>query len=256
MNIFVLFVTRHDEIIKLETTPEISMMLSYENVYLYTFDLLQFSLDTPFEEFMRSERLYQSVFVVSHTSDVLRLLVLWKFGGTYLDTDIIVRQRIDSVPSNFACDDTDNTVNGAILNFSHDENGRRLAEMFMEDLIKNFNGAIWGSNGPLLVTRVLKNLCKTNVTKEIIAKGNCEGFHVLPNKSCYPITGLSWAKFFNETLSKYVMQKVEEALVVHFWNNLSKHTQLSVNSSAAYVQLAKQFCPKVISSCGDFFGGS
>lgn len=256
MNVFVLFVTRHDEMIKLEKTPEILMMLSYENVYLYTFDQLQFSLDTPFEEFMRSGRLEKSVFVVSHTSDVLRLLVLWKFGGTYLDTDMIVRQRLDSVPSNFACDDTDNTLNGAILNFSHDKNGRQLAERFMDDLIKNFNGAIWGSNGPLLVTRVLKTLCKTNITKEMSAKGSCDGFHVLPKELCYPISGLSWAKFFNETMSDYAMQKVDNAIAVHFWNNLSKHEKLSVNSSAAYVQLAKQFCPKVISSCGEFFDGS
>lgn len=253
MKIFVLFVTRHDENITLKVTPEISTILSYKNVHLYTFDMLEFSLGTPLEEFLKSGKLENSRFVVSHSSDVLRLLVLWRFGGTYLDTDMIVRRRLDSVPANFACDDTANVANGAILNFSSDKAGRRLAEIFMSDLVENFDGIVWGTNGPLLVTRVLSNLCQTNITKEMVAKAACDGFHLLPNKSCYPISGVSWAKFFNESSSDYAMERSSNAIVVHFWNNLSKHSRLSVNSSAAYIQLAKLHCPEVISACGDYF---
>lgn len=252
MKIFVSFVSRHKKL-KVKLSPVVASIASYSNVRFNFLDLVEFSEGTPMEEFIQNGQLLKSSFVVSHTSDVLRLLVLWKYGGTYLDTDMIVRKKLDSVPANFACDDIANTVNGAILNFSHSENGQALAEKFMLELVHNFNGTVWGSNGPLLLTRVLKKLCGTSRVTEMIAKQSCDGFHVLPKALCYPITGVSWAKFFNETLAERAMKTVDDAIVVHFWNNLSKKTQLPVNSTAAYAQLARIYCPKVFESCGDYF---
>lgn len=245
--------SRHNDIDRLLITPQITAILSYENVHFNSIDLEEFSTGTPLENFMMSGRLHSSIFAVSHTSDALRLLVLWRYGGTYLDTDMIVRQKLDSIPSNYACHEVAEGINGAILNLSDDEDGRQLAETFMINMIENFNGTVWGSNGPLLMTRVLQDLCKTNSTKEMIAMKSCEGFHVLPKQLCYAVNGLSWPKLFNETSAEWAMKKVENSLVVHFWNNLSRKTPLSVNSTAAYIQLAKLHCPKVIASCDDSF---
>lgn len=194
-----------------------------------------------------------SKFVVSHTSDVLRYLMLWRYGGTYLDTDVIVRKKLDSVPPNFACQDVANHVNGAILNFDNSREGRRLAEKFMKDLLQNFNGSDWGSNGPLLITRVLHKLCQADDTSAMVEKESCDGFHVLPRNYCYPITGVKWEKLFNETFSEMAMETSKDSMVVHFWNNLSKHYELRINSTAAYVQLAKLHCPKVFAMCDEFF---
>ena len=251
-NIFVTFVSRHEND-EIKLTPLMKTVLKYPNVHFNTLDIIEFSSGTPFEEFVKSDVIKNSKFVVSHTSDVLRLLVLWRYGGTYLDTDMIVRKNLDSAPENFACDDVANGVNGAILNFESSNNGRRLAEKFMNDLIRNFNGSDWGSNGPILITRVLQDLCATNETLKMVEKQNCQGFHVLPRNNCYPITGLSWEKLFNETFAEKAMEVSKDSMVVHFWNNLSKHFELKVNSTAAYVQLAKLHCPKVVASCDEFF---
>lgn len=252
MNVFVSFVSRHEED-DVKLTPLMKTVLTYPNVHFNTLDLIKFSLGTPFEKLINKGELHASKFVVSHTSDVLRLLVLWKYGGTYLDTDMIVRKRLDSVPSNFACEDVANGVNGAILNFSNNKEGRRLTEILMKDLVKNFNGSDWGSNGPTLITRVLQELCQTNETSKMVAKQHCKGFHVLSKSNCYPITGLLWERLFNETFSEKAMEASKDSIVVHFWNNLSKHYELRVNSTAAYIQLARLHCPKVIATCGEFF---
>lgn len=214
---------------------------------------MEFSAKTPLEDFVRSGLLQKAKFVVSHTSDVLRLLVLWKYGGTYLDMDMIVKKPVDSVPSNYACNEIGNALNGAILNLEQSKNGHRLAEIFIKDLVDHFNGTDWGCNGPMLITRVLRKLCKTNETQMMIDMKSCENFHVLPANNCYPIQGLSWEEYFNETFAEHVMRLTSDSLVVHFWNNLSKKTLLRANSTAAYVQLAQRFCPKVMASCGEFF---
>jgi lactosylceramide 4-alpha-galactosyltransferase len=167
---------------------------------------------------------------------------------------MIVRKKLDLIPSNYACDDTANDVNGAILNLDRND-GRRLSEIFIDNLVKNFNGTVWGSNGPLLISRVLRDLCKTNETSKMIEKKSCEGFHVLPNFLCYPFSGYGWGNLFNESLADTSMKKINEkdSMVVHFWNKLTKHVSLSVNSNCTYVKLAKQFCPKVIETCGEYF---
>lgn len=53
------------------------------------------------EDFYRSERLRSSMFPIEHTSDFLRLIVLHKYGGIYLDTDVIVQKSFDLLPANF-----------------------------------------------------------------------------------------------------------------------------------------------------------
>lgn len=252
LNVFVTFVSLGGDD-KLKMSPVLAAMLAYPNIHLNRLDLREISTGSPLEGFIKSDRLHSSEFIVSHTSDVLRLLLMWKYGGTYLDTDVIVRKRLDSVGSNFVCNDVANTVNGAVMNFENNKTSRVIVEEFMKDLSTNFDGNIWGSNGPLLITRVLKRMCHTNQTLEMVEMKDCKGIHVLAENFCYPIAGVEWAKYFDETISKSIMRQVNQSIVVHFWNKLSHSTQLSVNSSAAYTQLARHYCPRVMNSCGDFF---
>ena len=52
-----------------------------------------------------TKELEKSIHKVAHTSDVLRVAILWKFGGTYLDTDMIVLRSFPSISEvpNFIC---------------------------------------------------------------------------------------------------------------------------------------------------------
>lgn len=253
LKIFVTFVSRHKHDNKISFTRHVEAMLRYRNVYVNRLDLIKFSKSTPMENFFKSDKLNSSHFIVSHTSDALRFLILWKYGGTYLDSDVIVQKRLDSVPANYVCDETDNAVNGAVINIERGFKGRWLAKLFMDELIQNFNGTVWGSNGPLLITRVLHNLCKTNETQQMIEMGDCEGFHVLPNNLCYPILGLGWEKLFKESEAEKCQKAAADSIVVHFWNNLSKKTSLKADSNAFYTQLGRKFCPKVMQACGENF---
>lgn len=142
LKIFVLFVS-HDRLKNLTVSEEVKAVLSYPNVHFYSINLKKLSACSPFESFFDSDKLKTSLYKVTHTSDVFRLLLLWKFGGTYIDTDVIVRQNLDSIPPNYACPESEVSMNGAIINFqSYSDNF--LVQLFADDLITNFNGRSWG----------------------------------------------------------------------------------------------------------------
>lgn len=123
---------------------------------------------------------------------------------------------------------------------------------FFRDLVEHFDGEQWSNNGPGLLTRILKRVCKTNDNLEMVG-ARCLGFQVLPQKYCYAISYPEYAKFFQEGYLNEVMDRIEDSIIAHVWNKLSEGTKLSVNSTAAYIHLAKQYCPKVIEACGEYF---
>lgn len=60
------------------------------NVKLVREDLLQHLRDTPLWRLQQQGRLNQSVHPLTHRSDAVRVAMLWKYGGVYLDLDCLV----------------------------------------------------------------------------------------------------------------------------------------------------------------------
>lgn len=125
-----------------EFTEEMEILLTYPNVYPMSLNLVEFSIDTPFEHFIANGSIFNSIFIKSHVSDALRLLLLWKYGGTYIDTDMIVRLELNQLPSNYICKDH-GYLNGAIVNLDT-KLGKKFSKIFIENFIENFNGSEWG----------------------------------------------------------------------------------------------------------------
>lgn len=251
LKIFVIFVSR-ERFMKLSETPQMDAISSYPNVFINYIEAEKLSIGTPFEEFFKSNKLSESIFRREHTSDVIRLLMLWSYGGTYLDTDMIVRQKLDSVPPNYACPESLKYMNGAILNFESHDNSP-LVDIFTANMIDNFNGGSWGTNGPIMVTRVLQKLCNATTIEEMLEKESCEGFHLLPIEMCYAVPGMEFYKLMENEFVNSAMAALDNSLVVHLWNSVSKTWKLQKNHNSAYVQLGYQFCPKVMAIDGNYF---
>lgn len=64
------------------TLPIIDALLSYRNINFNYLDVMQYAQNTPLSEWIKSGELGKSTYVSSHTSDILRYLSLWKYGGT------------------------------------------------------------------------------------------------------------------------------------------------------------------------------
>jgi hypothetical protein len=76
---------------KLEDSSEhVRQIFAYPNVKLWRLDLTKYFSKTPLEKWNFGAAVASSAWPKEHSSDVLRLLTLWKYGGTYLDLDVII----------------------------------------------------------------------------------------------------------------------------------------------------------------------
>jgi lactosylceramide 4-alpha-galactosyltransferase len=76
---------------RLEDSREyVQTVFTYPNVNIWKLDAKRYLSKTPLENWDFVAAIMSSSFPVEHASDVLRLLSLWKYGGTYLDLDFII----------------------------------------------------------------------------------------------------------------------------------------------------------------------
>lgn len=122
--------------------PIIDALASYSNINFNYLNLTQYVVHTPLEEWIRNEKLFRSKFLVSHTSDVLRYLSLWKYGGTYLDLDTISLRPLDTVKPNFAAAMDGTYVAVGIINVEGPL-GLSFASQFLKELKNSFDGKQW-----------------------------------------------------------------------------------------------------------------
>lgn len=242
-DIFVLF---SNEVKYLNETPTklFDAVLSYSNVHLNYFNIFEYAKNSPLEKWMQDGKLFNSRHVVTHTSDVLRMLTLWKYTGTYLDTDVIVKRGLSSIGTNFACIQKDGLINSAIVSLNSDL-GRSITEKSFKELIAHFDGAAWTANGPDILSKIVRDMCNSSDPQKMSRK-HCQGFKVLPSELCFAVDYPEWQSFFQDDKLNEVLEKTKDSIFVHFWNYLSASTKLSTGSNSAYINLAKQFCPRVL----------
>ncbi len=91
-------------------------------------NIYKYSEGTPAETFFRIKKFEASLYPIPHLSDVLRVLTLWKYGGTYLDLDIVVQKPLDSIPENYAGLEESNSVGSSILNVDKNGLGHKMMD--------------------------------------------------------------------------------------------------------------------------------
>lgn len=247
LNVNVILITPKESY-DLQMKSQLAAVLSYSNVNFLSLNPVEFALETPYEIFMEKDELSKSVRPIEHSSDIFRLLLLWRYGGTYLDLDFIVTAQLDKI-NNYACDDGEGSIvaNG-LINLDQ-KFGKKFAKTLMNEQMKNWNGSLWGHNGPLLLTRVLSNLCNTTNIDKMVALGNCDGFHVLKKSICYPIPHSFHKYFFTEQHTDQLLRRItDETISVHFWNGLTKDFLVQIHKKSPFMILAKKFCPRVIAA--------
>ena len=147
-------------------------------------------------------------FYYSHFTDYLRVLLLYSFGGVYLDTDVLLRQSVRHL-HNAAAREDENFVNGAILSF---DRFSPIMRYCLEQIPLVYNAFGWISIGPALITKASK------VENFTTIRGDEVKFNVLDRRSFYDIhwnnvVGLTEVRISS---SEYDDRK-EFNLGYHFW---------------------------------------
>lgn len=156
-------------------------------------------------------------------SNLLRLGLLYKFGGVYIDTDVIVLRSFKKLRNAIGAQTIDaetkswTRLNNAVMIF---DKGHPLLYKFIEEFALTFDGNKWGHNGPYLVSRVVSRVTGT------------PGFNftILPPMAFYPVDWSRIHSFFQgpryQSDSRWLVAKLrhirDQSYAVHLWNKQSR----------------------------------
>lgn len=171
-------------------------------------------------------------------SNLLRLSLLYKFGGIYLDTDVIVLKNLSGLRNTIGAQAMDSEtknwtrLNNAILIF---DKNHPLVWKFIQEFALTFNGNKWGHNGPYLVSRVAARV------------NGRPGFNftVLPPSAFYPVNWSRIRSLFRRPTtgvhSRWVSKKLEfirrESFALHLWNRQSKLLRIEERSIIDHIMV-------------------
>ncbi|KAK9056318.1 hypothetical protein SSX86_027408 [Deinandra increscens subsp. villosa] len=171
-------------------------------------------------------------------SNLLRLCLLYKFGGVYMDTDVMVLKSFSKLKNSIGAQTLDldsknwSRLNNAVMVF---DKMHPLVYKFIEEFALTFNGNKWGHNGPYLVSRVVSRL----------QDRPGYNFTILPPMAFYPVNWNRVRNLFrgakNETDAKWLRGKLRQirsqSYAVHLWNKQSRKLHIEEGSIVGKILL-------------------
>ncbi|XP_068135238.1 alpha-1,4-N-acetylglucosaminyltransferase-like [Hyperolius riggenbachi] len=207
----------------------------FNNIHIYPLIMEQLFSDTPLLSWYMKVNTTQERFWTHVTADGCRLAAIWKYGGIYMDSDII---SIRPIPDhNFLAAEGDQDSSNGVFGFFPKHN---FTWTCMEDFVKKYKYSAWGNQGPILFSRILKTQCSLPNFKgvEDIICGNITFLH--PNRF-YPISYPAWRQYY------VVWDKLptfNDSHALHLWNYMNHDKIAMVPGSKTLVEhLYQKHCP-------------
>eukprot|EP01025_Chloroclados_australasicus_P037000 TRINITY_DN37696_c1_g2_i1.p1 TRINITY_DN37696_c1_g2~~TRINITY_DN37696_c1_g2_i1.p1 ORF type:complete len:333 (-),score=12.45 TRINITY_DN37696_c1_g2_i1:489-1487(-) len=210
--------------------------------------------DTPIEQWWeRNNEWKHGQFFYSHISEALRLVLVWKYGGTYIDTDVVILKNMEHVKNAVGAqmamlEDqllTDkprwaDMLNSAILTF---QKGHPSLWVMMEDFVNSYHINSWAHNGPRLVTRIAHQLNQGDDYSKWVT--------ILPRNAFHPLvwTGdreqgaKNWFNDEIHSVQEHYMkwqQMKSQGYALH-WHNHNTKGYVAKKGSLMYMAL-NEFC--------------
>ena len=172
----------------------------------YTIEVRSYSLEellriTPAENFTRKVHGFEvGKYWSAHQSILLRLLVLYKWGGVYIDSDIILVRPVTSLlTTNFMVweDSLNKSASNAFMMF---EMGNGFLKSCLREFTEHYDGSKWAYSGSRLMTRIWSHSFKES-----------NDVHVLDSRTVIVFETKKVARCFNDasetTLASFVKEK-------------------------------------------------
>ncbi|XP_027908231.1 lactosylceramide 4-alpha-galactosyltransferase-like [Vigna unguiculata] len=198
--------------------------------------------ETWFHELKKGKKDPGEISLSQNLSNLIRLAVLYKYGGIYIDTDFIIMKPLKGLSNSIGAQSTSldskhwTRLNNAVLIF---DMRHPLLHRFISEFALTFDGNKWGHNGPYLVSRVIKRLRKRrdfNLT-------------ILPPKAFYPVDWNKITGFFTKPKTQSESRWVEAKLLqlsgkktygIHLWNKRS--SRLTIEEGSVIDRLVSNYC--------------
>ena len=180
------------------------------------------------------EKWKEGQYFFSHITEIIRLATLWKYGGVYLDTDVVVMQELYNLKNAVGTELSDErgeakVLNGAVLAF---EKGSKFIYEAMVEFNTTYRIDSWGWNGPQLVTRVASRFPQG------------KDLQILPTIGFYPIHWAKVRKYFTDedpADQHAVWERMKrETYLFHYWNKIT--VKLRPTGGSLMYKVLNNFC--------------
>ncbi|XP_075793407.1 alpha-1,4-N-acetylglucosaminyltransferase-like [Pelodiscus sinensis] len=217
------------------TSAAFALLSAMENVFLLPLPMETVFQDTPLLPWYHKVNPARERYWLHVSADASRLALVWKYGGIYMDTDVISIRPISL--ENFVAAEGSQVSGNAVFGFSHHHG---FLWDCMEDFVRNYRGHIWGHQGPSLLTRRLKALC--NLTNfHNVEDINCQNISFLHPQRFYPIPYPAWRRYFQVWKTS---PNFNHSYSLHLWNYMNQeHKPVVAGSNTLVENLFKTHCP-------------
>lgn len=201
--------------------------------------------NTPLQHWLESHELASAMFRQQNIANALRLAAVYKNGGTYLDLDIIpLGKQFFSAEGALSMYCTveecgpDAWLNNAYLKFppKHPFMGQLMNAFALE-----FNGNIWGFNGPRLVSSIYVRLGCMNISS---ARSECDGVGLLEVERLAPLTPPDAVQHLSSLPTEGLFDFHNESFwALHVYHNNWKGS--CIPQPSVFNKLLLEHCPQV-----------
>ena len=186
------------------------------------------------ESFFKSSDYKTSKNSVVHLSDALRVLLVWRYGGLYLDTDYVVLNDMTHYQNITVKTGTGaHSITNNAFSFSA---GHPFLELVMGHMQESYRPGCWTCIGPELLTKCLQQYNGTDVTRvpmvRVLAVNWQKSDQIIDSR--VPISFEEWKEIFRQSSSVHFSGAVRANLD---WQ-LPEDPQYS-----AYALLGPRYCP-------------
>lgn len=132
--IYFLFCTNSTGV-DLKVSELVEALLSYPNINLRYINPKEFSKGTKLEDFFARGVLNKSSYPLEHLSDIMRVLILNRYGGQFLDLDLISLVPLSDInrPNSACIEQFYNYIAPGIIHLDNDEHGgKEISEKYLE----------------------------------------------------------------------------------------------------------------------------
>ncbi|TKW35377.1 hypothetical protein SEVIR_2G367400v4 [Setaria viridis] len=185
----------------------------------------------------------QTKYYPLHYSELVRLAALYKYGGIYLDSDVIVLKPLTSLRNTIGAANHvpgNSSYSGAVLAF---EKHSPLLEECLKEFYSTYDDTLLQWNGAELMTRVISNLS----SKADENMGHLDT-KLEPSATFYPISSTNIMRYFSEPDN--MVEKahhdaifsriVNDSTTFHFWNGIT--STLVPESNSLVEKILNRYC--------------
>ncbi|XP_042857551.1 lactosylceramide 4-alpha-galactosyltransferase-like isoform X2 [Penaeus japonicus] len=178
-------------------------------------------------------------------SDMLRVALVWRWGGFYTDTDTVCIKDVSPLRNIISFSDSklNKISNGAFQFQQH----HKFLELLMDVQTKSFAPGSWGSLGPAAVTAVAKRMCNTTDFRKLPGDKNeplvCGDLSLLPQKYLLPLPWTEYSRLFAKGTGEKFFSQFNSTYVIHLFSAMSRKRKLHIGDNSIYEIAAKHFCP-------------